>query len=399
VSGPGYNGPGPLEGVHVIDLSQVIAGPYGSAVLSHAGAEVIKVEALGGESGRNLAAGFFGYNRGKRAICIDLQKPEGRSVFERLASDWADVIVENFRPGVVERLGVDYKTIAGLNPGIIYVSATAFGSSGPYAHRPGYDPLLQAMTGVERAQGGRHNPPVFLRIAITDVTTGLLHAGAISMALYHRERTGRGQHVKVSLMRSGLFINGDAFTRYPGRPARILPDAGQHGLGPLDRMYKTADGWLFLLVADDTERWQRLTSVARLTKALAGALFETAALRSENGDELARVLETEFARDATEAWLEVLEAAGVPSAPVIEGYGRSFFEDVQPIVNGYTVYGHHGERGHMEQNGNYVSYSLTPTAQEGRAPPLLGENTDEIMAELGYSGEEVARLRELGAIG
>jgi crotonobetainyl-CoA:carnitine CoA-transferase CaiB-like acyl-CoA transferase len=394
----GANGPGPLEGVHVIDLSQVIAGPYGSAVLTHAGAEVVKVEAPGGESGRNLAAGFFGYNRGKRAMCIDLQKPEGQAVFQRLASRWADVIVENFRPGVVERLKVDYATIAALNPRIVYVSATAFGSSGPYSHRPGYDPLLQAMTGVERAQGGRHNPPVFLRIAITDVTTGLMHAGAITMALYHRERSGRGQHVKVSLMRSGIFINGDAFTRYPGRPARILPDAGQHGLGPLDRMYQTSDGWVFVLVEDDDGRWARLRSLAGLGAALGAPEFTTAAGRSGHADALAAALEAAFKAETSEAWLAKLEGAGVPSAPVIEGYGRDFFEDVQPIVNRYTVYGEHAERGHLEQNGNYVSYSLTPTEQGGQAPPLLGQHTDEVMGELGYAAAEIASLRASGAI-
>jgi crotonobetainyl-CoA:carnitine CoA-transferase CaiB-like acyl-CoA transferase len=394
----GANGPGPLEGVRVIDLSQVIAGPYGSAVLSHAGAEVVKVEAPGGESGRNLAAGFFGYNRGKRAMCIDLQKPEGQAVFQRLASQWADVLVENFRPGVVERLNVDYKTISGLNPRIVYVSATAFGSSGPYSHRPGYDPLLQAMTGVERAQGGRHNPPVFLRIAITDVTTGLMHAAGISMALYHRARTGRGQHVKVSLMRSGLFVNGDAFTRYPGRPARLLPDAGQHGLGPLDRMYQTSDGWIFVLVEDDEQRWRRLSALPALAAALSDSRFATAASRDKHQDDVAAVLEARFASDSTDSWLAALEAAGIPSAPVVEGYGRGFFEDVQPIVNRYTVVGEHGERGHMEQNGNYISYSLTPTGQEGLAPPLLGQHTDEVMAELGYDASEVGRLRESGVI-
>jgi formyl-CoA transferase len=389
---------GPLDGIKAIDLSQVIAGPYGTAVLSHAGVDVIKVEAPGGETGRNLAGGFFGYNRGKRAMCIDLQKPEGQEVFHRLARDWADVIVENFRPGVVERLRVDYKTISTLNPRIVYVSATAFGSSGPYSHRPGYDPLLQAMTGVERAQGGRHNPPVFLRIAITDLTTGLMHAAAIALALYHRQRTGRGQHVKASLMRSGIFVNGDAFTRYPDRPARILPDAGQHGLGPLDRMYQTSDGWVFLLVEDDSERWAKLRSLPELGAALRDERFQTAEGRSRQADALAAVLENAFARDTSDAWLARLDAAGVPAAPVIEGYGREFFEDVQPIVNRYTVYGEHTERGHMEQAGNYVGYSLTPAAQEGRAAPLLGEHTDEIMQELGYSEGETAALRAAGAI-
>ncbi len=218
------------------------------------------------------------------------------------------------------------------------------------------------------------------------------------MALYHRQRTGRGQHVKVSLMRSGIFINGDAFTRYPGRPARLLPDAGQHGLGPLDRMYRTSDGWVFLLVEDDQERWQRLSALAQTTGALADARFASAEGRDVHADDLAAVLEKLFRAETTAAWLERLEAAGVPAAPVIEGYGRAFFEDVQPILNGYTVHGEHAERGHLEQTGNYIGYSGTPTSQEGRAAPLLGQHTDEIMAELGYPAADIARLREAAAI-
>lgn len=389
---------GPLKGVKVIDLSQVIAGPYGSALLTHAGADVVKVEALTGESGRNLAGGFFGWNRGKRGIAIDLQKPEGQAVFQRLGCEWADVIVENFRPGVVERLNVGYKTISARNPGIIYVSATAFGSSGPYSHRPGYDPLLQAMTGVERAQGGRHNPPVFLRIAITDLTTGLMHAASITMALYHRQRTGRGQHVKTSLMRSGIYVNGDAFTRYPGRPARILPDAGQHGLGPLDRMYRTSDGWIFIVVEDDDQRWSRLQSLPELRGLLAGAEFATAESRAANSDALAAVLEGAFATDTSEGWLSKLAANRVPAAPVVEGYGLRFWEDVQPIVNGYTLGGPHYDRGHLEQPGNFVAYSLTPTEQEGPAAPGLGEHTDEILMGLGYGAGEIAALRQAAVI-
>jgi len=388
---------GPLEGVHVIDLTQVIAGPYGTALLTHAGAEVIKVESPAGETGRNLAGGFFGWNRVKRALSLDLRAPQGQEIFHRLAL-WADVLVENFRPGVVERLNADFGTLSALNPRLVYVSATSFGSSGPYSHRPGYDPLLQAMTGVERAQGGRHNPPVFLRIAITDLTTGLMHAASITLALYHRERTGRGQHVKTSLMRAGIFINGDAFTRYPGRPARILPDAGQHGLGALDRMYATSDGWVFILVEDDEARWRRLASISALSAPLSDRSFATAETREANQDALAALLEGVFRTETSESWLSILDAHGVPAAPVVEGYGLSFFEDVQPVINRYVVSGDHAERGFMEQPGNYIGYSLTPTNQEGRAAPVLGQHTDEVLLELGFSGDQIARFRVGGVV-
>src|SRR3954452_15154520 len=188
---------GPLSGVRVIDFSQVIAGPYGSAILADEGADVVKVEALGGEMWRVTGgASFYSFNRGKRSLPLNLQTDEGREVFYRLA-DWADVLVENFRPGVMQRLQIDYASLSARNPKLIFVSVTAFGADGPYAHRPGFDPLLQAMTGTERAQGGRDNPPVFLRIPITDHFTALLQAASITCALFNRERTGLGEHLNL----------------------------------------------------------------------------------------------------------------------------------------------------------------------------------------------------------
>jgi crotonobetainyl-CoA:carnitine CoA-transferase CaiB-like acyl-CoA transferase len=388
---------GPLAGVRIVDFGQVIAGPYGPAVLSDAGADLIKVENLEGEFTRSPSAGFLGLNRGKRAIAVNLRSDGGREVGRRLAA-WADVFSENFRPGVMKRIGLDYETVSALNPRLIFASVSAFGSDGPYSHRPGFDPLLQAMTGVERAQGGRANPPVFLRIAVTDYATALSQAAAISLALYQRERTGRGQLIETSLLRSGIFINGDAFTRYPGRPERVLPDAGQHGLGPLDRMYRTRDGWLFLLVEDDEERWRRLGGDSRFVALAADARFATAADRADHAEALASALAAVFAAETTEAWLTALAARDVPAAPVIEGYERLFFEDVQPIINGYLLTSRHPERGRMEQNGRFIAYSLSQASPETRAAPLLGQHTDEILAELGFRAAEIAALRAADAV-
>ena len=250
----------PLAGIKALDLSQVIAGPYGTGLLSYLGCETIKIEMLRGEQGRSLAGSWFGLNRAKRSIPLDLGKEEGREILYRLAAE-ADVFVENFRPGVVDRMGIGYETLSKLNPRLIYVSISAFGTTGPYSGRPGFDPLLQAMTGIERVHGGPGNPPIFLRIAITDYTTGMMQAAAISLALFNRERTGRGDHVHLSLLRAGLFINGEAFTRYAGRQPRRMPDKGQHGFSALDRMYRASDAWLYLLVEDDEERWRKLTSL------------------------------------------------------------------------------------------------------------------------------------------
>jgi formyl-CoA transferase/CoA:oxalate CoA-transferase len=380
---------GPLDGVRVVDFSQVIAGPYGSAVLADHGASVVKIEPLQGEMWRSggMGGGFLSLNRGKRSLPLQLQSGEGREVFYQLIRN-SDVLVENFRPGVMERLKLEYATLSAINPRLLHVSVTAFGASGPYAHRPGFDPLLQALAGTERAQGGRDNPPVFLRIAITDYVTALLQAATITLALFNRERTGRGEHLNLSLLRSGIFINADAFTRYEGRPERPLPDKGQHGLGPLDRMYQGSDGeWLFLLAPDDAS-WQKLRSVATLSNVAEDA--------RNDPDALAATLEAVFkSRPASESLAE-LAASGVPCAPVVVGYDRLFWEDVQPMVNGYVVRGEHPERGHLEMDGNFIHFSASSPRHDMPMAPQLGQHTREILRELGYNDKAIDRFKATG---
>ena len=390
---------GPLDGVRVIDLSQVIAGPYGATLLSHTGADVVKVEPLQGEMGRHAAPlGQHGYNRGKRSLPINLQTPDGREVFRRLAAT-ADVLVENFRPGVVERLGIDYHTLSALNPRLVYCSISAFGAGGPYAHRPGFDPLLQAMSGTERTQGGRGNPPVFLQVAITDFVTAMLQAATVTLALFDRERSGRGVHLHLSLLRCALFINAEAFTRYAGRPTPPLPDHGQHGLGPLDRMYRAADGWFYLyLPPDDEAGWGRLCAVLGLTAVASDSRFATAAGRAAHAEAHAAALEGVFATRDAAMWLAALELAGVPCAPVVVGYAQRFFEDEQPLANGYFVWGNHAKDGLVQQVGNYIGFSETPADQEGRTYPLLGQHTGEVLRELRYDEADIERLRAAGAV-
>ena len=177
---------GPLAGIRILDLSQVIAGPYGPALLADSGAETIKIEPLGGEMARtSLGGGFYGLNRGKRSLPLNLQSDEGRDILYQLVQQ-ADVLVENFRPGVMDRLKLGYETLSALNPRLVFVSVTAFGGDGPYAKQPGFDPLLQAFSGIERAQGGRYNPPTFMQIPITDHTTALMQAATITLALFNR---------------------------------------------------------------------------------------------------------------------------------------------------------------------------------------------------------------------
>lgn len=387
----------PFADVRILDLSQVIAGPYGPAVLTDLGAQVVKVEPAGGENFRNLGGGYLGLNRGKRGIAVDLQRPEGREVAHRLAR-WADVVVENYRPGVMQRLGVDYATLARLNPRLIYVSVTAFGSTGPYAHRPGVDPLLQAMTGTERTVGGEHNPPVFLRIAVSDYIAALLNAAAISLALYHRERTGQGQYVETSLMQAGILVNSEAFTRYAGRPKRRLPDKGQHGFHALDRMYRTEDGWLFLAIEDDEGAWQRLVATPGFERLASDPRFATIEGRSAHDEALAAHLEETFRGKTTEAWLELLSERAVPCAPVIERYSQLLFNDVHAILNGYVVKREHADLGEIEQPGRFLSFSLSTVPWDGRAAPVLGQHTEEVLGEMGYSKAEIEALCAAGVV-
>ncbi len=387
----------PLSGIKAIDLSQVIAGPYGTGLLSYLGVETVKIEMLRGEQGRSLAGSWFGLNRGKRSLPLDLSKDEGREILYKLVAD-ADIFVENFRPGVVDRMGIGYEALKKLNPRIIYVSVSAFGETGPYAHRPGFDPLLQAMTGIERMNGGPGNPPVFLRIAINDYASGMMVASAVSLALFNRERTGEGAHLHLSLLRAGLFINGEAFTRYEGRPPTRLPDKGQNGFSALDRMYRAADAWLYLLVEDDEERWQKLTSLGAFSVLRSEPRFLNATLRHENDELLAELLEAIFATQDVEGWLRALAAAGVPAAPVVPDYDRRFFEDIHPIINGYLVSDTDTVRGRVEHNGNYIRFSDAETQLEGNAAPHLGQHTEEVLGELGYDAAAIERLRAEGVI-
>jgi crotonobetainyl-CoA:carnitine CoA-transferase CaiB-like acyl-CoA transferase len=388
----------PLAGIRVLDLSQVIAGPFGGALLAQSGADVIKIEGLTGEMSRSsIATTFYGLNYGKRGLALNLRSERGQEVMYRL-SKTADVVIENFRPGVMDRLQVGYEKLSQINTRLIFVSVSAFGQDGPYAHRPGFDPLLQAMTGIERTQGGEHNPPVFLRIAVTDYTTAMMQAAAVTFALYSRERTGQGQRLDLSLLRSGIFVNGEAFTRYPSRPPRALPDKGQNGFGPLDRMYRCADDWIFLLVQDDQQRWFNLLSLPDLAPLRSDPLFADAAARSTNGTVLTQQLERLFLTRPAAEWLAGLEAAGVPCAPVVTGYDRRFFEDVQPIVNRYSVAGEHSESGRVEHPGAFVKFSAAEHPPEGRSSPGLGEHTKAILAELGYSSSQIEGMHATGIV-
>src|SRR5437867_11136305 len=223
---------GPLDGIAVADLTSYIAGSYAAMMLADLGARVTKVESLAGDAFRELP-GFFGWNRGKRSVAVDLKKPDGLTIVERLA-ERSDVLMENMRPGVADRLGVGYERVHALNPRLIYCSVTAFGSTGPYADRPGFDPLLQALGGLMTLQGFG-GPPKYLRTAPTDYYTAALGAQAVLTALFMRERTGRGQRIEASLLHGVMALQSGIAVSYPGKPTLLREN-------PTYRLYQAGAG-------------------------------------------------------------------------------------------------------------------------------------------------------------
>ncbi len=398
-SGPGARGEipddglaRPLAGVRVVDLSSFIAGPLGLSNLTDLGAGVIKVEAPDGDGLRGNR-GFLAWSRGRRDICLNLKRPEALEVLYRLV-DRADVVLENMRPGVAERLGVDYETLRARNPRLIYCSVTAFGPTGPYRDRPGFDPLLQARSGIERAQGGYQNPPVFLLVPVTDNTCAMLNGTGIALALYERERSGQGQRLETSLLRAACFVQSDSVVEYDGRPPRPANDPGQYGPDAFYRLYQCADAWLMVAARTHAQR-EGLAHLLGVTPA-AAVLDRIGGTPSTAELELAAAIAARFAGEPAHTWLERLRAAGVPATRVVEDYDKSFADDPLLTNAGLVARYNHPQFGRVRQPAGLVRFGAPPQHAPHPAP-LIGQHSRAILAELGYSPAQIAALIESGA--
>ena len=379
--------PPPLHGIKIVDLTSYIAGSYGAMMLADLGASVIKVEAPEGDSFRELP-GFFGWNRGKRSIAANLKTAEGRRIVEQLAAT-GDVVMENMRPGVADRLGVGDAALRRINPRLIYCSVTAFGSTGPYADRPGFDPLLQSLAGHMVIQGAA-GPPQFIRIAINDYYAAALGAQAVLAALFTRERTGTGQRVETSLLHASLALNSGAVVDYPGKPLFAREN-------PTYRLYEAGDGEWFFLACGNQGFWGKLTKTLGLDHLTADPRFASWLLRLEHAAELLPILIATFKSKKRAEWMEILGAADIPAAPV---------QPLADLMNDPAVRHHdliheyvdHPDVGRLALMGQPIRMSPAVTRDPG-PPPALGQHTDEVLRELGYDDAAIADLRARRVVG
>jgi len=400
-----------LDGVTVLEFATIIATPLGAAGLADLGARVIKVEAIGGDPYRGMGGGIGATrtNAGKESIALDLKGEAGQEVVRRLIAK-ADVIIHNFRPGVPERLGISYKQAKAIRPDIVYLSMNGYGPDGPSAHRPSTHPIAGAASGGALAQAGAGMPPAFCETldevregarrlmrsneVNPDPNTAMVVTAAAMLGLYARHRHGVGQQIFVDMLGANAYANADDFLAFDDKPDRAVPDADLYGTGPLYRLYRCREGWVFLAIVLDKE-WRAFCSRIGSPELVTDLRFNTREAREENGDALAALLADLFATESADDWERFLGVAGLgcvrADGPVP---GEFWLADDHVRVNELAPAVRHARWGEMRRHGPLVRLHRTP----GMPGPacLAGEHTDAILAELGYDAEAIAQLRADG---
>lgn len=392
---------GPLAGIRVVDLSSMLSGPWAADILGDQGADVVKVEPPGsGDHVRSLPnrsgglpAMFVNINRSKRSLTLNLKSEDGVRALLRLYAT-ADVVVQNFRPGVVERLGIGYDAARAVNPRIVYLSISGFGENGPYAGRRVYDPVVQALSGLTTIQAGSDTErPRLIRTVLPDKLSSVTAAQAVTAALLARERTGEGQHVRLSMLDTVLaFLWASDMGAYTFRDRPVEPE---RAASFIDLIYETADGYMTVSTMSNGE-WQAFCTAVGREDMVADPRFATPAARDENVNErLAFIQEQLRARPAAE-WLEILPTHGVPCAPAMRR--RDLITHPQVLASDVLIETEHPVAGPLRQTRTAARFEGT-VPDPPRGAPLLGQHNVEVLREAGFSDGEIDALVTSGAVG
>ncbi|MBT3368502.1 MAG: CoA transferase [Nitrospina sp.] len=386
-----------LEGYTVLDLSSLIAGPYCASLLGDLGAEVIKVELSNGGDGlrhlgrkvKNESILFLAVNRNKKSITLALNSEEGRDILDRLILR-ADVLIENFRPDVRKRYGLDYERVCEVKPDIVYVSITAFGEDGPYRLKPGTDHVFQGLSGIMSVSGEPDQGPVRVGVPIADLTASLYNSYAVMSALLHREKTGEGQLICVNLLDAAMSLQMTHITEYFLTGQEAVTCGNDSPFAYPVGVFKTINSYIAISAFSD-KFWKNFCSALDLEILITDNRFDTGSRRFENRDLLRPLIAEKLCSKNTEMWLKILEQEDVPCGPV-HSYD-TLFKDPQIENNRLVTRLPHSVLGEVKNVGNPVRFSETPIVEHSAAP-VLGEHTDQIFIGLGFSKMEIKELRK-----
>jgi formyl-CoA transferase len=389
-----------LNGMRVLDFTQVMAGPFCTMLLGDLGADVIKVESPGGDATRKMggslgteSSGFWAVNRNKRGIVLNLKDPRGQEVACALVTR-ADILVENYRFGVMDSFGLGYKDLHKSNPGLIYASISGFGHTGPYAHMGGFDLVAQGMSGLMSVTGEVGMPPVKCGIPVTDLGGGLFALQAILAAYIHRLRTGEGQHIDTSLLEAGVAFSVWESTQYFSSGEIPEPMGSAHRMSAPYQAIQCADGYMTLGAANQ-RTWERFAQTIGRPDLLDRPEYGDNKQRVQNRHQLAQEIETVTITQSRDHWLKVLEEAGVPCGPIFN-YAE-VFADPHVRERGMVQEIDHPVGGRIQVLGPAAKLSETP-ARLSRPSPLYGEHTAEVLREIGYTDEDIQELVESGVV-
>jgi crotonobetainyl-CoA:carnitine CoA-transferase CaiB-like acyl-CoA transferase len=383
---------GPLAGVRVLDISSIVSGPLCAQILGDFGADVVKVEPPGGDTARYLGtegpaalSGIFAqFNRNKRSVAIDLKQDAGREAFLQLARH-TDIVVENFRAGVADRIGIGFEAARADNPGLIWVAISGFGPDGPYADQPAYDMVIQGMSGFAKVLGDDENPKLISNL-VADKTSGLTACYSVMAALFAREKNGgRGQRIDIPMIDAfSSFVHGDAFAPYTFGPREV-----NNALEAIYRAWKTSDGHVTMMVIEDRQ-YEAMCKTLDREDLLDDERFANIGGRIGNAGELFGVFEQEIAKWPTAELVERAHRYGAPVGPVYDV--DSFLKDPQVVHNANVVELPDPEVGSMKLFGSAPRFESTPTSVR-RPPPRLGADTDEVLAEAGLDAATIAKAK------